>query len=47
MPTILRIKGYKFKFWSNENNELPHILVIKAEGNAKYWLLDYPVEVYS
>ena len=38
MPTIYREDGYRFSFWSNENNEPPHIHVTKAEGYAKYWL---------
>lgn len=38
MPTILRILGFRFFFYSNEGNEPPHIHVEKAEGNGKYWL---------
>lgn len=38
MPTILRVRGYRFLFFSNEGNEPPHIHV-KARGNeAKFWL---------
>lgn len=38
MPTILRIGRYRFLFFSNENDELPHVHV-KAEGDqAKFWL---------
>ena len=44
MPVILLIEGFKFKFYSNENTEPPHIHVTKAEGNAKFWLIP---EVYS
>jgi len=38
MPTILRIKGFRFYFWSKEDNEPMHIHVEKAESNAKIWL---------
>jgi len=38
MPTILRIKGHRFFFFSNEGNEPPHVHVEKAENYAKFWL---------
>lgn len=38
MPTVLRIDGYRFFFFSNEGNEPPHIHVQRAEGYAKFWL---------
>jgi uncharacterized protein DUF4160 len=38
MPTVLRIDGYRFFFWSNESNEPPHIHVEKGGGVAKWWL---------
>jgi hypothetical protein len=38
MPTILRIAGFRFFFFSNESGEPPHIHVERAEGYAKYWL---------
>lgn len=38
MPTILRIQGFRFFFYSNEGNEPPHIHVEKAEASAKFWL---------
>lgn len=39
MPVILRFKGYKFFFYSNEGNPLEpaHIHVRSAEGEAKFW----------
>ena len=37
MPTILRWKGYKFFFFSLEEDR-PHIHVKKQRGQAKYWL---------
>ena len=38
MPTILRIKGYRFFFFSNERAEPIHIHIEKAECYAKFWL---------
>jgi hypothetical protein len=38
MPTILRLEGYRFFFFSNEGNEPPHIHVQQAEKYAKFWL---------
>lgn len=38
MPKVLDINGYKFSFYSNENNELPHVHISKGGGNAKIWL---------
>ncbi len=44
MPTIY-IAGYKFRFYSSDRFEPPHVHVIKAEKVAKIWLL--PVRVQS
>ncbi len=38
MPTILKIKGFRFFFWSKEDGEPAHIHIEKAEANAKVWL---------
>ncbi len=38
MPTVLRVGGFRFFFYSNENDEPPHIHVEKAESTAKFWL---------
>ena len=38
MPTVLRVDGYRFFFYSNEGNEPPHIHVQQAEKYAKFWL---------
>jgi hypothetical protein len=38
MPTILRIDGYRFFFYSNENNEPAHIHVEKGDAEGKIWL---------
>lgn len=38
MPTVLRVDGYRFFFYSLENNEPAHIHVERGENAAKYWL---------
>ena len=38
MPTVLRIAGYRFYFFSHEPNEPPHIHVDKDGASAKFWL---------
>ena len=38
MPTVLRIKGFKFYFFSEEGLEPVHIHVKKGGGVAKFWL---------
>jgi len=38
MPTILRVKGYRFFFFSREPMEPPHIHVEASDKYAKYWL---------
>jgi len=38
MPVILRIKGFRFWFYSADLVEPPHIHVGKAGNEAKYWL---------
>ena len=38
MPTVLRVDGYRFFFFSNEGSEPPHIHVQNAERYAKFWL---------
>lgn len=40
MPTVLRLKGYRFFFFSLEGNEPPHIHVERGDGYAKFWLTD-------
>lgn len=47
MPTVLIVNGFRFYFYSNENNEPVHIHVEKAEGSAKYWLHPDVNEEYS
>jgi len=38
MPTVLRIKGFRFHFYSDEGSEPPHIYVRSADGECKFWL---------
>ena len=38
MPTVLRIAGFRFFFFSNEGDESPHVHVERAESYAKFWL---------
>ena len=45
MPTVLREAGYRFYFYSRENDEPPHIHVEHGDKLAKYWL--DPVELAS
>ena len=42
MPTIF-IEGYKFRFYSSDFNEPPHVHVIRVENVAKIWLT--PIEL--
>jgi len=38
MPTVLRIKGYRFFFYSMEGNEPPHIHIEHDDKVGKFWL---------
>ena len=38
MPTVLRVRGFRFHFWSNEGSEPPHVHVSAGENTAKIWL---------
>jgi hypothetical protein len=38
VPTVLRIKGYRFFFFSNEAGEPVHIHVESKDEYAKFWL---------
>lgn len=44
MPkALIDFLGYSFFFWSNENDEPPHIHVSKgkpSENSAKFWIRD-------
>ena len=45
MPTVLRLFGFRFFFFSMEGNEPPHIHVERDDSVAKFWL--NPVELAS
>ncbi len=38
MPAVLRVGRFRFFFFSNENDEPPHIHVRAGSDEAKYWL---------
>lgn len=38
MPVVLRIKGYRFWFYSADLSEPPHVHVGKAGNEAKLWI---------
>jgi len=38
MPTVLRWRGYRFYFFSNEGSEPAHIHIDKDENTIKFWL---------
>ena len=38
MPTVLFLNGFKFFFYSNENNEPIHVHKEKADSEGKVWL---------
>ena len=43
MPTLL-IDGYKFRFYSSDMNEPPHVHIINNENVAKIWLMPVSLE---
>jgi hypothetical protein len=43
MPTVLRVDGYRFFFFSNEGTEPPHVHVEKGDATGKWWL--NPIQV--
>ncbi|MBO6584884.1 MAG: DUF4160 domain-containing protein [Gracilimonas sp.] len=38
MPTVLRIDGYRFFFFSNEGNEPVHVHIESGDGYCKFWI---------
>lgn len=38
IPTIFRLDGYRFYFYSHEPNEPPHVHVDKGGSSMKVWL---------
>ena len=45
MPTVLRVAGYRFFFFSNERGEPAHVHVEQGERYAKFWLRDVSLVV--
>ena len=38
MPTVLRVEGFRFFFYSLEGSEPPHVHVEHGDRTAKFWL---------
>ncbi len=38
MPTVLRLLGWRFHFYSDEGAEPAHIHVDTGDGECKFWL---------
>ncbi|MBY0579177.1 MAG: DUF4160 domain-containing protein [Burkholderiales bacterium] len=38
MPTVLRLSGWRFHFYSDEGTEPAHIHVDTGNGECKFWL---------
>jgi len=38
MPTVVRVGSYRLAFYSSNGSEPPHVHVISANGQAKFWL---------
>ena len=38
MPTVLKERGYRFYFYSNERDEPAHIHIEHSDKDAKFWL---------
>lgn len=43
MPTIL-LEGYKFRFYSSDRNEPPHVHILHGGNEAKIWLQPVVIE---
>lgn len=40
VPVVARVGGYRFFFYSNENDEPPHVHVQRERKLAKFWLAE-------
>jgi hypothetical protein len=38
MPTVLRVRPYRFFFYAGDGSEPPHIHVERDDCEAKFWL---------
>jgi hypothetical protein len=45
MPTVLRWRGYRFHFYSDETGEPPHVHVRRDDKMLKLWLSDLTIAV--
>jgi hypothetical protein len=45
MPTVILINGWRFFFYSNEQNEPIHIHCKKVESECKYWIKENEFEI--
>jgi hypothetical protein len=45
MPAVLRVRRYRFSFFSNERLEPPHVHIKSGGDQAKFWL--DPIELAS
>ena len=43
VPVVLREKGFRFSFYSEEGREPPHLHVKRGSGELKFWLGDLSV----
>lgn len=43
MPTVLRIGGYRFHFYSHEPGEPPHIHIEYGDGECKSGSIQFPL----
>lgn len=44
MPTLLRMRGYRFFFFSREDHEPPHVHIESGDDYAKFWLQPVALE---
>ncbi len=45
MPTVLKLKSYRFFFYSSDKEEPPHVHVESGDKAAKFWL--DPIRLHS
>lgn len=43
MPTVLRLNGFRFYFYSHEPGEPPHVHVDYGSASAKVWLYNVTI----
>lgn len=46
-PTLLLVRGFRFIFYSNENNEPIHVHIAKGGAESRIWLHPIVEVVYS